>query len=83
MDRLDQRTLAHAPGAPQQGVVSRQAGGETPGVVEQDIAHPVDALEQRQIDGVDRVDRLQGAGLRVPDEGAGRRQIAIGGCSRG
>ncbi len=50
---LHQRRLAHAARAPQQRVVGGQAGGEALGVLGQDVAHPVDALEQRQLDAAD------------------------------
>ena len=46
VDRLDQRALAHAARAPEEHVVGRQAAGEALGVLEQDVAHPVDALEE-------------------------------------
>ena len=40
--RLDQRRLAHAARAPQQRVVGRQAAREALGVLDQEVAHPVD-----------------------------------------
>ena len=64
MDRLDQRALAHAARAPQQRVVGRQAAREALGVLEQDVAQPVDALEQVDLDPVDLGDRLQAAAGR-------------------
>ena len=48
MDRLDQRALAHAARAPEEHVVGRQAAREALGVLDQDVAHAVDALERRQ-----------------------------------
>ncbi len=57
--RLDQRRLAHAARAPEQHVVGGQAGGEALGVVEQDVAHAVDAADQADIDPVDAVHRLE------------------------
>ena len=51
--RLDQRRLAHAARAPEQRVVGRQAAREALGVLDQNVAHPVDALEQRHLDAVD------------------------------
>ena len=53
MDGLDERALAHAARAPQQRIVGRQARGEPLGVLEQDVADPVDALEEVQLDPVD------------------------------
>ena len=50
---LDQRRLAHAARAPQKHVVGGQAGGETLGVVDQDVAHAVDAADQADVDAVD------------------------------
>ena len=44
MRRLDQRRFAHAARAPQQRVVGGQAVGEALGILDQDVAHPVDAL---------------------------------------
>ncbi len=52
-DGLDQRRFAHAARAPQQRIVGRQAAGEALGVLDQHVAHPVDALEQRHLDAVD------------------------------
>src|SRR4029079_8131610 len=48
MDRLDQRALAHAARAPEESVVGRPAGREAAGVVEQDVAHPIDADQERE-----------------------------------
>jgi hypothetical protein len=45
---LDQRGFAHASGAPEQGVVGRQALGEAPRVVQQLLARPRYPLEQCQ-----------------------------------
>ena len=53
MRGLDQRRLAHAARAPEQRVVGRQAVGEALGVLDQEIAHPVDAAQKRKIDAVD------------------------------
>ena len=83
MRRLDQRRLAHAARAPQQRVVGGISVGEAFGVLEQDVAHPVDALEQAEIDAVDARDRRQPP-IRVPDEGIGAFQhIGARGFGRG
>ena len=70
MRRLDQRRLSHAARAPQQHVVGGQAIGEAFGVLDQDVAHPLDALEQAEIDPADVRHRRQPS-VRVPDEGVG------------
>ncbi len=54
MRGLDQRRLAHAARAPEQRVVGRQPAREALGILDQHVAHPVDALEQRHLDAVDR-----------------------------
>ena len=79
MRRLDERALAGAAGAPQQDIVGRQAGGEPLGVVEQDVADPVDAAQQADLDAVDLVDRLEPAAVGVPDESVAR--VEIGGAA--
>jgi hypothetical protein len=71
MHRFHQRALAGAARPPQQDVVRREAGGEPLRVVEQDVAHAVDAAQQVEIDAVDRRDRLEPLALGVPDEGVG------------
>ena len=68
MRGLDQRGLAHAARAPQQRVVGGQAVGEALGVLDQDVAHPVDALEQAEVDPADARHRRQPP-VRVPDKG--------------
>src|SRR5579864_272049 len=75
MGRLDQRRFAHAARAPQQRVVRGQAAGKALGVLDQQIAHPVDALEQRHLDPVDAAHGRKPAPLRVPDEGFGGGKI--------
>ena len=52
VDGLDERTLAHAARAPEQRVVGRQAGRESLGVLGEDVAHPVDALQQRKFHAI-------------------------------
>ena len=66
--RLDQRALAGAAGAPQQHIVCRQAGGEPLGVVEQDVADPVDPAQQSDFDPVHLVNRVEPPAVGVPDE---------------
>ena len=70
MRGLDQRRFAHAARAPQQRVVGGQAIGEALGVLDQDVAHPVDALEQAEIDAADARHRREPA-VRMPDKGIG------------
>lgn len=77
MHRLDERGLAHAARTPQQHVVGGQGGGETPRVVEQDVAHAVDGADQLDVDAVDARHRLQFAGFRGPDETVGRGEIRL------
>ena len=66
--RLDERALAHSSGTPQQGIVGRQAAGEAPRVVEQDVADPVDALEQRELQPIDLGHGLKPRAVGVPDK---------------
>ena len=72
---LDQRALAGAPRAPQQGVVGRQAAGEPARVVEQPLGLRSDAPEQFQRHHIDRFHRLQPLDIRAPDEGVGGPQL--------
>ena len=72
MSGLDQRRFAHAPRAPQQGVVGRQAARKSLGVLKQKIAHAIDALEERHLDTVDAGGRRRAGALRMPDKGRGR-----------
>ena len=69
--RLDQRRLAHAARPPQQRVVGGKAAREAHRVVEQEVAHAVDAVQQRDVDPVDLGDRLERAAVGAPDEGVG------------
>ena len=72
--RLDQRALAHAARAPQQHVVGRQPAREPPGVLQQDVAHPVDAAQAAPI-ATRLTSRPAPAGpVGVPDEGVGGRR---------
>ena len=72
---LDQRRLAHAARAPQQGVVGRQALGEAARVVEQLLGGPVDALEQAERLAVDVRHGQEGLRARLPHEGLGRGEL--------
>ena len=78
MRGFDQRRLAHAARAPQQRVVGRQARGEALGVLDQHVAHAVDALEQRHVDAVDARHRREPAPVGMPDEGIGGGEIGRG-----
>ena len=75
MRRLDQRRFAHAARAPQQRIIGRQAAGEALGIFDQEVAHAVDALEERHVDTVDAANRRELAAFRVPDEGLGGGEI--------
>jgi hypothetical protein len=77
MNRLDQRTLAHAAGAPEQRIVGRQSFGEARGVLQQRIAHPVDALEQPERQAINFGDGQEGRRLRLPDKGLGLVKIGL------
>ena len=79
---LDQRGFAHAARAPQQRVVGRQAAGEALGILDQKIAHPVDALEQRHLDTVDAADRARAVALRDARRRLRRRQKSGAGRRR-
>ena len=72
---FDQRRLSHAARAPQQRIVRRQAAREPFGIFDQEIAHPVDALEQRHLDTVDVAHRREPPAFGVPDECLGRGKI--------
>ena len=74
MGGLDQRGFAHAARAPQQRVVGRQAAREALGILDQKIAHPVDALEQRHVDTVDAAHRARACGLPDARRRPRRRQ---------
>ena len=74
---LDQRALAGAARAPQQHVVGRQPGGETLGILDEDVAHPVYSAQQVELDAVDFADGLQPFALGVPDEGVGGVEIVL------
>ena len=81
--RLDQGTLAHAAGAPQERIVGRQAGGEAVRVVEQNVAHPVDSAQQGQRHPAHLGDRMQAVMLRLPDEGGRGLKVVDRGRCRG
>ena len=69
MRRLYKRALAGAAGAPQQDIVGREPRGEAFGVVEQNVADPVDPAQQLDLDPIDLVNRLQPTVVGVPYEG--------------
>ena len=83
MDRLDQRALARAARAPEQGVVGRQAPGEAPRVVQQDVAVAIDPAQQLELDPAHPVDRLEAGALGMPDEGLGAVEGGRGRVCRG
>ena len=72
---LHQRGLAHAARAPEQRVVGGQAFARSVGVLQQRIAHPIDAAQQRDVDAIDLRHRLQRAAVGVPDEGVGGGEV--------
>ena len=76
--RLDQRRLAHAARAPQQRIVGGERAGEAAGVLDQEIAHPVDAAQERDVDPVDALNRRQRAAVGAPDERFRRVEIGRG-----
>ncbi len=80
---LHQRGLAHAARAPKQRVVGGQAAGESRRVLEQRVAHPVDAAQQDDVDPVDLPDRLKRARTGVPNEGVRFGEIRRGRRRRG
>jgi hypothetical protein len=73
--RLDQRALAHTASAPQQDIVCGQSTGKPLGIVDEDVTHPIDALEQGQVDPIHSRDWLQGMGSGMPNEGVGAIEI--------
>ena len=72
---LTSAALAGAAGAPEQHVIGGQPGGEALGVFDQDIAHPVDAAQQADLDSVDLFYRFEPVALCVPDERIGRLEV--------
>jgi hypothetical protein len=77
MDSLDQRRLAHAPGAPEEGVVGRQPPGEALGILRQLVPNPVDAAQEAHLDPVHLRHRGEPAPGGLPDEGVGRCKIRV------
>ena len=73
--RLDQRRLAHAARAPQERIVGGERAGESAGVLDQEIAHPVDAAQERDVHAVDALNRRQRAAIGAPDERFRRVEI--------
>ena len=78
MRRLDQRRLAHAARAPQQRIIGGQGAREPAGVFDQEVAHPVDAAQERDVDPVDPQDGRERAAVGAPDEGFRRVEIGRG-----
>ncbi len=76
---FDERTLAGPAGAPQQYVVGGEARGEALGIVEQDVADPVDAAQEPDLDAVYLVNRLEPAAVGMPHEGVAAFQL-VGKC---
>ena len=79
MRRFDQRRFAHAPRAPEERVVRRQSASEATRILDQKIAHPIDAAQERNVDAVDARDRCERPPVRAPDEGFGRVEIGLRG----
>ena len=69
MRRLDERGLAHAARAPEQGVVGGKPLGKTLGILDQDVARQFDALEEPDLHPVDLRHRLKSRRRGMPDEG--------------
>ena len=82
MSGLDERGLSHSPRAPQECVVGGEAARKALGVLDQDVAHAVDALEKRHVDAVDPRDACELAGVGKPDEGVGGGEIGCFGRLR-
>ena len=78
MRRLDQRRLAHAARAPQQRIIGGQGAREAAGVFDQEVAHPVDAAQERDVDPVDAQNGRQRAAVGAPDERFRRVEIGRG-----
>ena len=85
MHGFHQRRLAHAARAPQQCIVGGKPIGKTLGILDQDVAHPVDPLEQAKVDAADAGDLRQPT-IRMPDKGLGvaeRMRCRAVRCGRG
>ncbi len=63
---FDERTLSGPAGAPQQHVVGGEPRGETLGIVEEDVADPIDPAQKADLDAVDLVNRFEPAAVGVP-----------------
>ena len=83
MQRLDQRALAHAAGAPQQGVVGAMPTSEMQRVLQQRFGDVVDAAQQFDRDAGDRRHRPQHGFAGVPVIGIRRAQGGRGDHPRG
>ncbi len=78
VDRLDDRALARAARAPEQGIVGGQALGEAPGILDQRLLLPVDADQEIEVHAVDLGDRLEAVAGRMPDASFGRVDVSAG-----
>jgi hypothetical protein len=74
MRGFHQRRFSHAARAPQQRIVGRQSAGEAFGILDQRVAHAIDALEQRHSDAVDVRHRRERA-VGLPDIGVGHAEV--------
>ena len=68
---LDQRGLAHAPGAPEHGIIGWKPARKALGVLKHEILLTGDAVQQPEIDVRDRCHRRHPSPLRAPDIGRG------------
>ena len=75
MHGFDQRALAGAARAPEQGVVGGKSAGELARVAQQDVARMVDPVQQREIDAIDLRHAFEPALARMPDEGLALARI--------
>ena len=82
VDRLHQRAFAHPARTPEQGVVGGKAVGEAAGIVEQNVALPVDPAQQPDIHAIDLRHGDQAVAILLPDESIGGIQVAAQGQGR-
>ena len=64
-------------------IVGRQSGREPLCIVDEDVANPVHALDEVDVDAVDAVHRLQKRRFSLPYEAVGAIQVAGGRLRRG
>ena len=74
MDGFDQRTLAHPPRPPEQGIVGAMPARKLLRIGQQQVAHMVDSLEHGQRHAGNLWHRQHGAGLALPVIGIGLAQ---------